>query len=158
MLPFYEELANRFQELHKAMVSAVNDLPEEALDWKPGNEMNSLSVIITHVTGSERFLIGDVVMLDPSNRNRDAEFLVKGVIKEDLIHRLNGSDVYLRSAFEELQLSDLEAMRLHPRRGIQVSVSWALLHALEHTGTHLGHIELTFQLWQERNGDGVRSL
>ena len=150
MLPFYEELANRFNELHAAILIGLNALPDEALDWKPGDEMNSVSVIIVHLTGAERFLIGDVIMQDPSNRNRDAEFLVKGVSKQDLIRRINDTEAYLRSSFEELRLTDLEATRLHPRHGTQVSVSWALLHALEHTGTHLGHIELTAQIWKQR--------
>jgi hypothetical protein len=153
MLPFYEELANQFHELHAAILNNLNVLPEEALDWKPGNETNSVSAIITHITGAERFLIGDVIMQDSSNRNRDAEFLVKGVSKVDLVRRLNDTEAYLRSSLEKLRLPDLEATRLHPRRGIQVSVSWALLHALDHTGTHLGHIELTVQLWQQRSVD-----
>ncbi len=150
MLLFYEALADRFHELHVAILNGLDALPSEALDWKPGDEMNSVTVIIVHLTGAERFLIGDVVMQDPSNRNRDAEFLVKGVRKQDLVRRLNDTEAYLRSSFEGLRLPDLEAMRLHPRNGTQVSVSWALLHALEHTGTHLGHIELTVQMWQQR--------
>jgi hypothetical protein len=158
MIPFYAVLGDRFHELHASILKDLNTLPADALDWKLGAETNSVSVIITHLTGAERFLIGDVIMQDPSNRNRDAEFLVKGVTKEDLVRRLNDTEAYLIASFEKLSLTDLEAMRVHPRHGNQVSVSWALLHALEHSGTHLGHIELTVQLWQQRNGDGVRSL
>ncbi len=151
MIPFYESLADRFHELHAAILNALDTLPAEALDWKPGSEMNSISVIIVHLTGAERFLISDVIMQDPSNRNREAEFLVKGMSKEDVVRRLNETEVYLMTAFEGLRLPDLEASRLHPRHGTQVSVSWALLHALEHTATHVGHIQLTVQLWQKRS-------
>jgi hypothetical protein len=60
------------------------------------------------------------------------------------------SERYLVHAFEELKLSDLAAMRTHPRHGNQVSVSWALLHALDHVATHVGHIQITVQLWHQR--------
>jgi hypothetical protein len=151
MIPFYVALADRFHELHVAILKDLDSLPSDALDWKPGTETNSVSVLIVHLTGAERFLIGDVIMQDPSNRNREAEFLVKGMSKEDLVRRLNETEAYLLASFEGLRLPDLEAVRLHPRHGSQVSVSWALLHALEHTGTHVGHIELTVQLWHQRS-------
>jgi len=150
MLPFYEALAERFHELHGDIQRDLEALPFEALDWKPGPEMNSVSVIIVHLTGAERFLIGDVTMQDPSNRNREAEFRVAGMSKEDLIRRLTETETYILAAFEKLSLADLEAVRTHPRHGNQVSVAWALLHALEHTGTHVGHIQLTVQMWHQR--------
>jgi hypothetical protein len=45
----------------------------------------------------------------------------------------------------------LETERTHPRHGNQVSVAWALLHALEHAATHVGHIQLTVQLWHQKS-------
>ncbi len=150
MLPFYEALAERFQDLHTQVKKDLDSLPSEALDWVSGPDMNSASVIITHLTGAERFLIGDLIMQDPSNRNRDAEFQVKMVPKQKLLQRLDDSEMYLKSAFEKLTLQDLDTERLHPRRGEQVKVSWALLHALDHVALHLGHLQMTAQLWHQR--------
>jgi hypothetical protein len=155
MLLFYEALADRFHELHGDIQRDLDALPPQALDWKPGPEMNSISVIIVHLTGAERFLVGDVVMQESSNRDREAEFRIAGMSKADLIQRINDTEVYLRAAFERLNLSDLETERIHPRHGNQVSVSWAILHALEHTATHVGHINLTVQLWHQKSvGEG----
>lgn len=155
MLAFYEALADRFHELHGDIQRNLETLPSEALDWKPGPEMNSVSVIIIHLTGAERFLIGDVIMSDPSNRNREAEFRVAGMSKDDLIHRLTETETYIKAAFEKLSLADLETERTHHRHGNQVSVAWALLHALEHAATHVGHINITVQLWHQRSvGEG----
>ena len=151
MDPFFQVLADSFTSLHAGILNALELLPVEALDWKPGTEMNSIGVIIVHLTGAERFLIGDVIMGEPSNRNREAEFQTSGMSKLDLIERLNQSNAYIAAAFEKLNLSDLETTRIHPRHGNQVSVAWALLHTLEHTGNHLGHIELTVQLWQAQH-------
>jgi uncharacterized damage-inducible protein DinB len=152
MIPFYEVLYDRFHELHQEIEQALEALPADVLDWRPGPEMNSISVILTHLTGAERFLIGDVIMGEPSNRNREAEFLVEGLAKQDLLDRLTTVDAYIKWAFEKMSLADLETFRTHPRNGKQVSVSWAILHALEHTGIHLGHIEVTVQLLQLPEG------
>lgn len=152
MIPFYDALDSRFRDLHHEIRTALESLPPEALDWVPGPEMNSLSVIITHLTGAERYLIGDVIMGDPSNRNRDAEFQVKGLSKSDLLRRLDQTEAYLTGAFAKLTLEDLAATRLHPRRGEQVNVAWALLHALDHIALHTGHVEITVQLWQQHAG------
>jgi hypothetical protein len=152
MLPFFEALLDRFYDLHREIENDLNVLPPEALDWKPGAEMNSVSVIIVHLTGAERFLIGDVVIGDPSNRNRESEFRVEGMGKGDLVQRLAATETYIKGAFGKLSLTDLETMRTHPHHGNQVSVAWALLHALEHTATHVGHIQLSVQLWKLPEG------
>ncbi len=149
---FYKELYDRFRELHGDIERALESLPEEALDWKPGADMNSVSVLVTHLTGAERFLIGDVVMGEISNRNRDEEFQVAGQTKQDLLQRLSGTDAYIKKAFENMDLPDLETERIHPRHGNKVSVAFAILHALEHAATHVGHIGLTVQLWQQKAG------
>jgi uncharacterized damage-inducible protein DinB len=150
MPSFFKALADEYRELHGEIRRNLEALPLEALDWKHGAEMNSVSVMIVHLTGAERFWVGDVVMRDPSNRDREAEFKVSGMSKADLIQRLNSTEAYLTSALEKLSLSDLESERTHPRHDGQVSVAYALLHALDHVATHVGHIQLSVQMWQQR--------
>lgn len=150
MNPFYQALADRFHELHGDIIRDLEALPATAIDWKPGNEMNSVAVIVVHLTGAERFLIGDVVMGESSNRNREAEFKISGMTKDDLIKRLTDSEAYMAAALDKLTLADLETTRIHPRHGNQVLVAWTVLHALEHTATHVGHINMTLQLWHQR--------
>ncbi len=54
-------------------------LPQEALDWKPEPAMNSICVLVVHIAGAERFLIGDIVKGESSQRNRPAEFMATGL-------------------------------------------------------------------------------
>jgi len=150
MISFYADLLDRFHDLHADIENALELLPQAAMGWTPGPDMNSVSVLTVHLTGAERFLVGDVVMGDPSNRNREAEFQGSAWDKNDLLRRLVETEAYLKRAFEDMKLSDLETTRLHPRHGGQVSVAWALTHALEHTASHLGHIQITAQLWQQK--------
>ena len=149
MHKFYQAMLDEYAALHAEIVKAIDELPPEALDWVPGPEMNSLSVLVVHLTGSERYWIGDVAKGEPSGRDREAEFRVKGMTAEALKQRLADVDRYEAAAFERLQLSALEEMRV-ARGGKEVTVAKALLHPLQHTGQHVGHIEILKHQWMER--------
>jgi uncharacterized damage-inducible protein DinB len=150
MHAFYETLSERFRQLHADIKESLTELPDEALDWVPGPEMNSLSVLIAHLAGAERYWIGDVARGDPSNRDRDAEFRVRGLDKATLNKLLSDLDTFNSATFETLELADLEKLRYSPRENRQISIGWAIAHALEHTATHLGHIQILRQLWEQK--------
>jgi uncharacterized damage-inducible protein DinB len=150
MNSFSQAYAEWLHEVHVEILNDLETLPPEALDWTPGHEMNSVSVLIVHLTGAERFFIDDIIMGDPSNRNRDTEFLVKGIKKQDLVLRLNETESYIHKALESLSEDDLKKERVDPRYGIKMTVAEALLHTLEHSSLHAGHIQITAQLWHQR--------
>ena len=87
---------------------------------------------------------------DPSFRNREAEFQARGVEAAALKQRITDLDAFEAAAFEKFRVRDLEAHKIAPRDGRNVTVAWALLHALEHTAVHIGHIEILTQQWKER--------
>jgi uncharacterized damage-inducible protein DinB len=147
---FYRDFLNRLDELHTNIEQSINDLPQEALDWKPGATMNSISVLIVHLTGAERYWIGDVAVGDPSSRDRAAEFRVSGISTQTLQQRLVISSAYAQRVIARLTLEDFEQDCVSPRDGRKFTVAWALLHALEHTAIHLGHIQITRQLWEQQ--------
>ena len=150
MHKFYEELLDRFHELHMEVERALEEIPSEALDWQPGKDMNSLSVLVTHLAGAERYWIGDVARGDPSDRDRDAEFQVKGLDAAGLQRRIRELEAYEKTSFESMSLAELEQYRRSPRDGWEYTVAWALAHALEHTAVHIGHIQMLIQLWKQR--------
>ena len=150
MNDFYQNYLNRLDEVHTDISQAIQGLPQEALDWIPAEGMNSINVMVFHLTGAERYWIGDVSMRDPSGRDRAAEFRVKGVTLEALQKRVANSTDYAHRVLEQLTLQDLEQERTSPRDGSKFTVAWGLLHSLEHSALHLGHIQLTRQLWDQR--------
>ena len=115
--------------------------------------MNSINVLVFHLTGSERFWIGDVAALESSNRDRDAEFRVHGVEMTILKKRLADNLEYARNMLDTMSLPDLELVRTSPQNDRGYTVAWALLHALEHSSVHLGQIQLTRQLWEQSQGN-----
>jgi uncharacterized damage-inducible protein DinB len=153
MKTFFEDYLNILQACHADIFKAMNGLPSAALDWISGPEMNSISVMVFHLTGAERYWIGDVAVRESSERDRDSEFKVQNMRMDLLKQRLDGSLGYARQTLEKLTLQDLEASRTSPRDGRKFTVAWALLHALEHSNLHLGHIQITRQLWMESQGN-----
>jgi uncharacterized damage-inducible protein DinB len=147
---FFEDFVTLLEKRHHNILEAIEGLPAEALDWIPGADMNSISVLITHLTGAERYWIGDVAAQESSHRDRDAEFRVHDVGLDFLETRMTDNIEYARTTLKNFTLEDLHATRT-TRDDETVTVAWALLHAMEHTTLHLGQIQLTRQLWEQRN-------
>ncbi len=148
MQPFFVDYLNLLRKCHDDIRKTMDGLPPDALDWTPGANMNSICVLIYHITGAERFWIGDVAAQEPSNRDRDAEFKVKNLGGEFLHKRLDDGYAYATAVLERLSLQDLETPRASSRGTF--TIGWSLLHALEHSHLHLGHLQITRQLWDQR--------
>ncbi len=138
------------EDLHAQCRAQLADLAEDDLDWRPKVGMNSLAVLAAHIAGAERYWIGDVVMRESSNRDRDGEFATTGMSSESLLERLESALEYSRAAFAKLSTDQLDETRTSPRDGKTYSVAWAIAHTLDHTALHLGHIEITRQLLEGR--------
>jgi uncharacterized damage-inducible protein DinB len=154
MQTFFSDYWNNLHELHDEARTAVNGLPQEALDWSPGVEMNSIHVLVTHLTGSERYWIGDVVAGEASERDRDSEFRVHGASGDELLQRLSEVEGYIKTALGALTLEKLDEKRIVPTSGREVTVGWALGHALSHTAQHVGQMQITRQLWEQGKSGG----
>ncbi len=148
MEPFFADILDRLLDLHREMAQAFSGLPQEALDWVPAKEMNSLAVLVAHTAGAERYWIGEVAGGLPVERDRDAEFQAAGLDAAALQGLLTASEATAQQVLAGLSPADLEEPRTGPgdRR---LTVGWALAHALEHTGLHLGHMQIVRQLWEK---------
>ncbi len=157
MLRYFEDYVDRLQSLHNDYKKSLSGLNVEALDWVPGAEMNSLCVMIVHTTAVERFLVGDLAAGISSNRVRATEFQAKGLDEAELIKRLDDALAFVTETVSTFTLEDLSAVRELPVGANKpatnmetLTVGWGLLHALSHTGLHLGHAQITRQLWDQR--------
>ena len=153
MQPFFSAYFDLLQDCHNGILQALEGLPSAALDWVPGPDMNSISVLVFHLTGAARFWIGDIAAQEPSDRDRNAEFRVQGLDVDILKKRITDNLEYARNALEKMSLQDLESTRVRPSDGHEFTVAWALLHALEHATSHLGQIQITRQLWEQKGSN-----
>ncbi|MFN2140786.1 MAG: DinB family protein [Candidatus Promineifilaceae bacterium] len=149
MDPFFQDYYDRLSTLHNDLAATVEGLTAEGLDWRPGPDTNSLVVLLTHTAGSERYWIGEIVGQEPAGRIRAQEFETLGKTAEQLQERLDLALAHSRQTLSALSLDNLVEARLIPEQGRSCTVAWALLHALEHTAQHVGHAQLTRQMWEE---------
>jgi hypothetical protein len=150
MHPFFVDFLDRVYVLHQGVEKELDALPPQALDWVPGPEMNSATVLVVHLAGSERYWIGEVLAGEPSGRVREAEFETHGLEAADLRERLAASRNYIQGVLERLPLEALGEERISARDGRRFGAAWCLLHALEHTAIHLGHLQIVRQLWDQK--------
>jgi uncharacterized damage-inducible protein DinB len=152
-----ESYLERIEDLRGQVRALVSDLPGEALNWRPlpaeVGEVNSPAVLAAHVAGSEHFWIAEVIGQGPATRNRDAEFLTMAVDAGELVGLLDEVGAETRHVLAALTADDLDGVRTV--RGHDVPVRWCILHVVDHTALHLGHMQLTVQLWN--GGQGVES-
>ncbi len=150
MNPEIQSCVTELREMWDHIKEQLDGLPQEALDWKPVQAegdlaTNSLGAIATHVAGSGRYLIQEVVGGKPVNRNRDAEFAARGTapaqLKARLEEALKGIEGVLSS------IGDKEMGEDRKYRDKTAKVRQIILHVINHTGQHLGHMQLTRQLW-----------
>ena len=150
-MALYTDLYSLFHEVHDDLVKAIDGLPPEALDWVPGAEMNSITVLVVPLCGAERYWLGDVALGDPSGRVREEEFKARGLTADELRQRLAAADEYARQALSRLSAENIESIRVSPRDGKAFPLGGCLTYALKHSALHLGHIQLTRQLWEQKD-------
>jgi uncharacterized damage-inducible protein DinB len=108
MQAYFQTLYDYFLKLHEEARKALAGLDQQALDGSPGAGINSMAVLVVHMAAAERYWIGDVVMGENSQRDRAAEFEVRGLPVEELLARLAASEAYLQTALGRLHIEDLE--------------------------------------------------
>jgi uncharacterized damage-inducible protein DinB len=145
-----ENYLQRIEDLRGQVGQLIAGLPAEALNWRPlegtgDHATNSLAVLATHVAGAEHFWVGEVVGGRPPTRDRDAEFGAQADAAMELLRLLEETGRETRAVLSALSQADLEGVR--EARGRTVPVRWCILHVVDHTALHLGHMQLTYQVW-----------
>jgi len=147
MLSELENYSQRIEDLRSQVRDLIADLPAEALNWRPmqDNATNSLAVLAAHIAGAEHFWIGEVVGGRPPTRDRDAEFTTQASDASEPVRLLEDTGAETREVLSALRAADLDGTR--EARGRTLPVRWCILHVIDHTALHLGHMQLTYQLW-----------
>lgn len=151
MLPEVATYLNIIEDLRGQVGELIADLPVEALNWRPleGEEdhaTNSLAVMASHVAGAEHFWIAEVIGQQPATRVRDEEFVTVVDDPAPLLEKLRRVGAETREVLASLTAADLEETR--EGWGRIITVRWGLIHVIDHTALHLGHMQITYQLWQ----------
>jgi uncharacterized damage-inducible protein DinB len=147
------ELTNyseRIEDLHRQVSGVIAALPAQALNWRPleareEHATNSLAVLAAHIAGAEHYWMGEVVGRGERTRVREAEFTTVAKGPAELIGLLEKAAQQTRQVFSTLSDTNMN----DPRQadGRTMPVRWCILHVIDHTALHLGHMQITYQLW-----------
>jgi hypothetical protein len=153
-------LRRLFDNLYRDLEQLLADLPDEALLWKPfesspwQGESNSLGKIIAHAISSTVYLLrraeysmGRCEWDEVDGDEGPEEFGPANYNLDYLRARVKRTQEYVHSFLESVTPETLAASRPHPKRPTTLRARQDTLHALEHLSQHIGHAQLTRQLW-----------
>ena len=150
MLPEVQAYLTDLGELRDQVKILLEGLHQEALDWRPiegEGELatNSLTAMVVHLVGSETYWMKEIIGGKRIVRDRDAEFVTQGLSVSELQTTIVAAAKMTVEILSPLTEKPLEEVRKWRDRS--VSVRWCILHVIEHYAQHLGHMQLTRQLW-----------
>jgi hypothetical protein len=133
-------VGDHLSTIREALAGADADM----LNRRPaGPDSNSAAVLVVHALSSLRHWLHVAVGAAPPARDRDSEFrtIVGGA--DELLRFVDEIEADVDSLLGGAGAFDPGAHRTAE----DVTAAWALLHALEHLGEHVGHLGITRQLW-----------
>jgi hypothetical protein len=156
MTPTHKGALQIVRESFAFLRSAVDDMPEDSLEWKPLPSANSVSVLVAHSITATRFFLNAGVgapgsMTDYRSTERAEAFRTRGLSKADLLARIDAFNVEA----EAILSSGIEA---HLERTIELPTSdglpvptrngaGSLMAAIGHLREHVGHVQLMHDLY-----------
>lgn len=148
MLTELQNYLQRLEDLRGQIQNLIATVTPEQLNLRPlqieSEQTNTLAVLVAHVCGAEHFWISEVLGGMPPTRDRTAEFTAYVDSHAELFHLLHQTSEETKAVISALSPDKLDLSRLVD--GKEVPVRWALLHIVDHTALHLGHMQMTYQL------------
>lgn len=149
-------IADYLERIVRDIIIQLEGVPDEVLNRPtPIPDTNTLFALATHTVGMGEFWVLALVAGQTVDRNRALEFHAngKGV---DLIARFERWIDNVHQVLDTLPASRLDEPAHPPAEFARtggfssdqlMSCRDCLLHVVEHTATHLGHIQMTRQLF-----------
>lgn len=119
--------------------SCLERLTDEEIWWRPNEESNSIGNLLMHLEGSTRNWIISVAGESYSPRNRQQEFDErKHIPKVELLGKLRRTVTEGATILTSIDADQL--LQKRPAGSEEVTVLWAIYHAVEHFAMHTGQI------------------
>lgn len=146
--------AQYIEKIARDALAQLDGLPDELLNWTiPMPEANTLYALATHLAGAGEFYSVTVPGNRPTNRIRAAEFRATGTFA-DLSRRYEQWIADVHAVLDTLpdealdSVSKVSIARTN-EAGDPPTLRDCILHAIEHSALHLGHIQLTVQMFHD---------
>ncbi|MDQ2932330.1 MAG: DUF1572 domain-containing protein [Gemmatimonadota bacterium] len=152
-VPLLADVREFFDDYLAKIVRCLDALDEESVWWRANPASNSIGNLILHLDGSTRMWALGVAGKRQIVRDRDSEFAERGPLaKPALLAPLRSTLAEVDEVLGVLDESVMLERRASPHG--EVTVLWAVLHAVEHFSMHTGQIILLTKL---RTGASLRN-
>lgn len=163
MNPYNDGIISIFRKLLDQVIQTLEGMPEDAMaNWRTSQAHGDISTMYgmaTHIAGAGEHWTLQAAGGKELNRKRLEEFQASGSIAA-IRARYDAWMDELAVLLESLSDDDLRSVYVRPANPAQkvsaesVPKAEAILHALDHTALHLGHMQVQRQLWdQEQQND-----
>jgi hypothetical protein len=142
-------LLRLFEQLHAQVRDEIGGLDDVGLNWCPGPGANSIGTIVTHMLGSEAETLRCVAGV-PCVRDRDDEFSPRRRSVSEVLGELQAADDLITELESEIgrhRLRRCVSLPTLPDDERRSGLTW-LAGNYGHAREHVGHIQLTKQLFQ----------
>jgi hypothetical protein len=131
------------------MIDLVNDVPDEALTWRPAPGASHLAGLVHHITEVELFTVRAADGDDTPWHGRDGSSLERDADAAALIELIVTAD---RAMFGILEALPVDRLR-EPQSGHDRTFGSALVEESDHSAIHVGQMQLTRHLWAAAHSD-----
>jgi uncharacterized damage-inducible protein DinB len=138
------------QHLRDSAVFKLEGLDAEQLRWRPAPTANSLGVIVVHLGYAERLWIRAIFAGEPMDMEwRTHMFeLPEGWGHDEIVAFYEEEAAQVDRVLDRASSFDLaSAGDLRP-----TTLRWAMLHLIEETARHAGHMDITRELLDGKTG------
>ena len=138
-----------YQRDIQRVIDEIGLFKDEANIWKIGGSIkNSAGNLVLHLTGGLNYLIGTNLSNTGYVRNRDAEFTIKGVDKEQLIGQLKELNSMIDKTISSLTEEQLESSFPIFFDKENATIRYVLIQLLLHLNYHLGQINYLRRMFE----------
>jgi hypothetical protein len=138
------------QHLRDSAVFKLEGLDAEQLRWRPSPTANSLGVIVVHLGYAERLWIRAIFAGEPMDMEwrRHMFELPDGWGQDEIVGFYRDETALVDDVLDRATSFDLpSAGDLRP-----TTLRWAMLHLIEETARHAGHMDITRELLDGKTG------
>lgn len=152
---YVEDSLTVFRNYKKMAERAMEQVSDEHLFAVLDGEMNSIAIIVKHMTGNMRSRWTDFLTTDGEkpDRDRDGEFVAPPATREALLEMWDRGWSYVFEALEPL--SDADLTRAIMIRGEPHSVMQAITRQLTHYACHAGQIVFLAKHFREAGWESL---
>ena len=137
---YISSVKNQFKQYKMLAEKAIDQVPDEKIDWQYNPETNSIAIIVKHLAGNMRSRFTDFYNSDGEKkwRNRDSEFENEELSRERLKALWDEGWDCLFQVLDGLTPGDLS--KLIVIRNEEHTVVEAINRQLTHYASHVGQI------------------